>query len=104
MEVETAAPTEASAKYNNAASITRRRPRRSPIRPGMGCSEAIAIRYDVTIHEVAATSTRRSRATCGSATTIMVEFSGTSRLLIATEMASQRDVTGAILGGAATDE
>ena len=40
MEVETAAPTEASAKYNSAASITRRRPRRSPIRPAIGCSEA----------------------------------------------------------------
>src|SRR5437773_5717719 len=70
--------------------MTWRRPRRSPTRPAIGCSAAIAMRYEVTIQLVSATSTLRSRATCGRATTIIVEFSGTSRLPSATEIASHR--------------
>src|SRR6266566_1919859 len=48
------------------------------------------MRYEVTIQLVSATSTLRSRATCGRATTIIVEFNGTSRLPSATEIASHR--------------
>ena len=59
----------------------------------MGLERGIAMRYDVTIHDVSATSTPRSRATCGSATTIIVEFSGTRRLPSATEIASHRPLT-----------
>src|SRR6267143_3153486 len=79
--------------------MTLRRPRRSPTRPAIGCSEAIAIRYEVTIHDVSPTSTPRSRATCGRATTIIVEFSGTSRLPSATDSASDLKFTSPILGG-----
>src|SRR5438105_1428772 len=78
--------------------MTLRRPRRSPTRPAIGCSAAIAMRYEVMIQLVSATSTRRSRATCGKATTIIVEFSGTSRLPRATEIASHRVVTAPMLG------
>src|SRR5258708_2106998 len=68
----------------SAPSMNRRRPKRSPRRPAIGCSEAIAMRYDVTSHARVTRSAPRSRPMSGSATTIIVEFRGTSRLPSAT--------------------
>ncbi len=64
----------------------------------MGCSAAIAMRYVVMSHDAAATSVPASRVMAGSATTSIVELSGTSALPIATDRISfgSREV---MLGG-----
>ncbi len=64
--------------------MKRRRPKRSPSRPAIGCSEAITMRYEVMSQAAASRSAPRSREMSGSATTIIVEFRGTSRLPSAT--------------------
>ena len=79
-----AAPTDATMKYTSAPSMKRRRPNRSPSRPAIGWSDAIAMRYDVTSQASVTGSAPRSRPMSGSATTIIVEFSGTRRLPRAT--------------------
>src|SRR5438045_9657025 len=78
-------PPDASPKYRSAPSMRRRRPKRSPRRPPMGCNAAIAMRYVVMSHDAAARSTPASRAIAGRATTSMVEFRGTSALPSAME-------------------
>ncbi len=77
-------PTDETMKYMSAPSMKRRRPKRSPSRPAIGWSEAIAMRYEVMSQASVTRSAPRSRPMSGSATTIIVEFSGTSRLPSAT--------------------